>query len=238
MYDETYSPIGGPTTMDIKVLHHVGDPAPAPPKNVSVVSVPRGYGNYNDAKVTWRANIERDLAGYVLERRITGVCGNGNWYVLTQLDESTTEYIDELSTVGGNNCLAEYRLKAFDAEDNYSDASAVVQIGFGSDIWKTNTDQGNNPRVFALHPASPNPFNPSTQIRFDVPEDSHVSLNVIDMLGRKVAEIVNHNYAAGYHSTTWNAANLASGVYFLRFAASDENGIVKFSKMSKLVLTK
>lgn len=63
-------------------------------------------------------------------------------------------------------------------------------------------------------------------------------LNVFDLLGRKVGEIVNGNYAAGYHSTTWNAVNLASGVYFLRFSASDANGVVRFSKMSKLVLTK
>ena len=94
------------------------------------------------------------------------------------------------------------------------------------------------PGVFAVHDNYPNPFNPSTQIKFDLPEDGFVALNVFDVLGRKVGEIVNGNYAAGFHSTTWNAVNLASGVYFLRFAARDGNGIIKFSKMSKLVLTK
>lgn len=226
------------STGRIHLFKHAGNSAPAPPLGISAISVPRGYGNYNDAKITWRANIERDLAGYALERRITGVCGNGNWCVLAQLDESTTEYIDELSTVGGNNCLAKYRVKAFDAEDHYSDPSAVVQIAFGSDIWKANADQGNKPRVYALHPAFPNPFNPSTQIKFDLPEDSFVSLNAFDVLGRKVGEITNGNYAAGYHSATWDASKVASGVYFARFTATDGNGNIRLNKVTKLLLTK
>lgn len=215
---------------------------PAPPQNLQM-SLVQGQGGHNYPKVTWTANVEPDLAAYEVWRKVTGVCGNGAWYTLdTAVISSVTEYTDwsiSTATHGNNICQAEYKLKAKDAVGNKSDFSSSLFVGFGSDEWKVAAPrEATRPLAFAFHGAYPNPFNPSTQIRFDVPEDSHVSLNVIDVLGRKVAEIVNHNYAAGYHSTTWNATNLASGVYFLRFAASDGNGIVKFSKMSKLVLTK
>lgn len=94
------------------------------------------------------------------------------------------------------------------------------------------------PTSYSLHAAYPNPFNPSTEIKFDLPEDGFVSLNVFDVLGRKIAELVNRNYAAGYHSTTWSANDVASGVYFARFTATDANGAIKFLKINKLILNK
>jgi hypothetical protein len=102
------------------------------------------------------------------------------------------------------------------------------------------------PATFALHPNHPNPFNPSTQIRFDLPEASNVSLIIYDILGRQVAELAKGEYEAGYHSVTWNASSFASGVYLARFVArqieggqaSDASGAVKLSTTQKLVLTK
>jgi hypothetical protein len=58
------------------------------------------------------------------------------------------------------------------------------------------------------------------------------------MLGRKVGELVNENRAAGYHTVTWEAKDLASGVYFARFTATDANGSLKFSRINKLILNK
>lgn len=99
------------------------------------------------------------------------------------------------------------------------------------------------PEVFAVHPNYPNPFNPTTTIKYDLPEASHVSLVVYDLLGRKVTELVNGPKAGGYHSATWNPSTssgqvLASGVYFARFTAKDSSGNVRLNKVSKLVLTK
>ncbi|MBI5471624.1 MAG: T9SS type A sorting domain-containing protein [Ignavibacteriae bacterium] len=84
----------------------------------------------------------------------------------------------------------------------------------------------------------PNPFNPSTQIKFDLPEASHVTLAVYDVLGRKVVELVNGQVAEGYHTATWNAVDAASGVYFARFTATDAGGNLKLNKVSKLLLNK
>lgn len=72
----------------------------------------------------------------------------------------------------------------------------------------------------------------------DSPENSNVSLMVYDMLGRKVSELVNGSRVAGYHSARWNVSDVASGVYSARFTATDANGNVKLSKVSKLLLAK
>jgi hypothetical protein len=94
------------------------------------------------------------------------------------------------------------------------------------------------PTTYALHPNHPNPFNPTTTIRYDLPEDSHVSLIIYDVLGRKVAELENGMKEAGYHSALWNASDVASGVYFARFTATNADGNVKLNKVTKLLLTK
>ncbi len=94
------------------------------------------------------------------------------------------------------------------------------------------------PHSFAVHPNYPNPFNPATSIRYDLPEASHVSLVVYDVLGREVVELVNGMQDAGFKSVEWNAAGVASGVYLARFTAMDGNGSVKLAKLMKLVLAK
>jgi hypothetical protein len=138
----------------------------------------------------------------------------------------------------GGDCTAEYKLRAKDNASNYSDYSAVVEIDFSSNMWKSSGAQSERPKSFALHSAYPNPFNPSTQIKYDLPDASHVSLAVYDVLGRKVAELVNGQVAEGYHTATWNASGVASGVYLARFTATDGSGTVKLNKVSKLVLAK
>jgi hypothetical protein len=84
---------------------------------------------------------------------------------------------------------------------------------------------------------SPNPFNPSTTIRFTVPEQGHVALNVYDAGGRLVRTLVDGVRASGTHDATWdgrddNGAAVGSGVYFYRFTAG------KFSESKKMVLLK
>jgi len=93
------------------------------------------------------------------------------------------------------------------------------------------------PSSYALHQNFPNPFNPSTTFKFDLPEPATVSLVVYDLLGRQIAEVVSGRFEAGYHSRTWNATGLASsGVYFARFTAADASGMVKHAAITKLIL--
>ena len=77
------------------------------------------------------------------------------------------------------------------------------------------------PKSFALHQAYPNPFNPTTTIQFDLPEDTYVLLEVYDISGRLIKELQNYNMQAGYHSIVWNATMYSSGIYFVRLHAGD-----------------
>ena len=76
------------------------------------------------------------------------------------------------------------------------------------------------PADFALHGNYPNPFNPSTRIQFDLPERAQVTLQVLDLLGRKVVELPVLAFEAGANRTIeLNAANLSSGAYIYRLIA-------------------
>ena len=82
------------------------------------------------------------------------------------------------------------------------------------------------PTQFALHQNYPNPFNPSTQISFDIPEGSElVSLNIYNILGKKVSTLLNNVVSPGRHKIEWNAKDnegnpVASGIYFYELSSS------------------
>jgi hypothetical protein len=93
------------------------------------------------------------------------------------------------------------------------------------------------PVEFALHENYPNPFNPTTALRFDLPEVSDVTLTIYNMLGQKVRTFDYQNTSAGYHSVKWNATNdlgeqVGAGVYLYQLQTKD------FVKTRKMVLLK
>jgi endoglucanase len=94
------------------------------------------------------------------------------------------------------------------------------------------------PNGFALYPSCPNPFNPSTTLRYDLPNESKVMLKVYDMLGKEVSTLVNHSEAAGNHHVVFNAGNLPSGVYFARLTAVPNNGGKMYIQSQKMLLAK
>jgi hypothetical protein len=85
------------------------------------------------------------------------------------------------------------------------------------------TDAADLPNSFELKQNYPNPFNPSTRIRFDLPIQSEVKFEIYDMLGRKVATIIDETLSAGSYERVWDASNLSSGVYITRLVTS--NGV-------------
>jgi len=88
------------------------------------------------------------------------------------------------------------------------------------------------PTAFNLKQNYPNPFNPTTNFEFSLTEQSFVSLKVYDITGREVANVLSKNLSAGTYNQTWNAENLASGVYFYRLDAGT------FTQTKKLTLIK
>ena len=75
------------------------------------------------------------------------------------------------------------------------------------------------PSDFALQPAYPNPFNPSTRIEYSLPEASQVQLSVYNALGRRVKTLVARRQPAGHHQVIFRAGDLSSGLYYYRLRA-------------------
>jgi hypothetical protein len=86
----------------------------------------------------------------------------------------------------------------------------------------TSVEEGRGiPTTFALDQNFPNPFNPATTIEFALPHQGHVTLEVFNILGQKVATLVDEARPAGYYTVKFNGAGLASGLYFYRLSAGE-----------------
>lgn len=83
------------------------------------------------------------------------------------------------------------------------------------------------PHLFSLDQNYPNPFNPTTSIRFHIPAYEHVTLKVFDISGKEIATLVNNGLPAGRYERTFNAENLASGVYLYRLTTGSHAGVRK-----------
>ena len=119
----------------------------------------------------------------------------------------------------------QYRLKMVD--NNGSFAYSVV----------TETEVA-LPKDFAVSQNYPNPFNPSTRIDYQVPMDSKVIMEVYNITGQKVSELVNQNQTAGYYTVDFGATKLSSGVYIYRISAQENATGKNFSSIKKMMLLK
>ena len=88
------------------------------------------------------------------------------------------------------------------------------------------------PVAYELRQNYPNPFNPTTQIQFDIPEQSEVTLEVFNVMGQRVAVLAGGSYQAGQHTVEFDATNLASGIYIYRLQAGS------FDQTQKMMLVK
>jgi len=89
-----------------------------------------------------------------------------------------------------------------------------------------------HPKDFVLHPAYPNPFNPLTTISFDLPFQSHINMNIYNILGERVVVLMDGILTSGNHQIQWNASDFPSGIYFCRMQAGG------FQQVQKLLLLK
>jgi hypothetical protein len=95
------------------------------------------------------------------------------------------------------------------------------------------------PKTFALHQNFPNPFNPTTTIKYDLPVDARVILKLYNTIGQEMATVKDDMETAGYQSVKWNATTAASGIYFYRIeATSISNPRKTFTQVKKMVLLK
>ena len=101
-----------------------------------------------------------------------------------------------------------------------------------SRVESLNGNTGSIPLEYSLNPAYPNPFNPSTNISYLLPENGEIIISIYDINGRKIETLLQTNQAAGNYTINWNAKDLASGLYFVKLDADE------YVKTQKLLLVK
>jgi len=122
------------------------------------------------------------------------------------------------------------------SNDSEMDTLIVPVSGVGIMLARIELD-AQLPHILVLYPNYPNPFNPVTTLRYDLPEQTHVNITVYDMLGRQVKTLINHTQDAGYRSVIWNATNdygkpVSAGIYLYQIQAGD------YISTKKMVLLK
>lgn len=108
------------------------------------------------------------------------------------------------------------------------------KIRSGSPTMERLNTTKSTPTAFRVDPVFPNPFNPSTTIRYSLPEESNVLVEIYNSVGQIIAVPVNRTEQAGNHSMQWNAEQFPSGMYICRVRLGREN----YERMLKVILTK
>jgi hypothetical protein len=179
--------------------------------------------NIGTVTLKWQTSTETNNHGFDIERSSTNndfnkigfVAGSGN-------SNSPKDYSYMDQPTGGTSFS--YRIKQIDNNGSFHYyGPIIVTLSFLSQP--------------ELMQNSPNPFNPSTSIKFYIPNNSDVSIKIYDILGREVTTLINKQAEAGYHIVYWNGMDknnneVASGVYIYRMQAGD------FVQTKKLMLIK
>ncbi|MGA7722563.1 MAG: T9SS type A sorting domain-containing protein [Ignavibacteriaceae bacterium] len=156
-------------------------------------------------------NATTDIYGYQLQ----SMSGN-NWIPAWPLPESVDmQYSNKSLKTGG------------------TDGIAIGDPGWFTGGYTTGVTKKNNlPYTYSLSQNYPNPFNPSTVINYSLQKPSNVTMEIYNVLGQKVATLVNSYMQSGNYSVSFNANKLSSGIYFYRIAAGD------FVSVKKMMLMK
>jgi hypothetical protein len=172
--------------------------------------------------------------GYVEVSKDNG----NNWQTVTIFNAPNltwTQYSFDITTPANASTYMKVRFRL------QSDANTVGQGWWVDDIvitkYCTGTPVGITgnteiPKTFALEQNFPNPFNPVTSIKYQLPSPEKVSIKIFDILGKEVAALVNENQEPGYYEVKYDASNLASGLYFYRIEAGS------FTQTKKMMLIK
>lgn len=197
-------------------------------------AIPTGFslaGNYGDnPTLSWNANIELDLDGYKLYRSVNG----SGYSLLITLNENTTSYTDNGITIGNKfDQSVCYKLTSFDLAGRESDfcfprCTTAGQISKDAAILYNEPI----PEEYSLFSAYPNPFNPTTKIQFGIPENDNVKLSVYNMLGEKVADLVDDYLTKGFYEKEFDASKLSSGIYIYKIKTNN------FTDVKKMMLVK
>ncbi|HMS35060.1 MAG TPA: CHRD domain-containing protein [Ignavibacteria bacterium] len=175
--------------------------------------------NSNTVTLHWITSFEQNNTGFDIERssgksewtKIGFVSGSGN--KTTPVNYSFT---DRNLNIGSYN----YRLKQIDFNGNYEYFSLLNEVNIGI------------PAQYSLSQNYPNPFNPSSKIDFQLPSEGNVSINLYDISGKEILQLMNEQKRAGYYTVDLNSSLLSSGIYFYTISSGN------FVNTKKLMVVK
>jgi hypothetical protein len=171
-------------------------------------------------KLQWHNRNTEDDSIVIQRKRIV----SGSFGVIGEVASTDSVFIDTSTTAGTPYY---YRLSV-----TMKDSAELQSYPIMLKTVATSVRPLNVAVEFELYDSYPNPFNPSTTIRYALPYSSNVALAVFNALGQQVATLVNGIQQAGYHEVKFDGSNLASGVYFYRIQAGS------FVQAKKLILVR
>ncbi|MCI0449358.1 MAG: SBBP repeat-containing protein [Chlorobi bacterium] len=175
----------------------------------------------------------------------------GNIYVTGWSRSGSNFGTEDFATIKYNTIGAQKWIARFNSSGNNEDIANSIAVNAAGDVYIAGRSKlssydfevttikysqvigiepvsGSIPKSFLLHQNFPNPFNPTTQIKFDLPKQSFVRLIVYDASGRKVSTLVNSRFNPGSYLYEWIADSYPSGIYFYKLTAE---GYVQTKKM-------
>ncbi len=171
---------------------------------------------------------------------ITGGSGSVTYQWYNSDDGGTTWYTDGTAQTQSLMMFNSDFIVRCDVHDTQTgeNKSTNMTVHYGPPPPKIGTALNNKmPLIFRLEQNFPDPFNPSTIIHYEIPNDGLVTLKIYDELGREVKTLVNQYQNKGKYDINFNASNLASGVYFYQLHASTGSA-QSFISTKKLILLK
>ncbi len=180
----------------------------------------------NGVELAWVTATETDNLGFIISRSESE---NGQYQQIASYNSS-----DLLKGQGTTSQQTEYAYTDFSINQipGKTYFYRLEDVDITGKRNKLEVKQITLPEDYALAQNYPNPFNPTTTIQFNLKVPGKTSLEVYDILGRKVATLLNQEMKAGAHVVNWNARNYASGVYFYRLQSGN------FAQVKKMMLVK
>lgn len=194
----------------------------------------------NTYNLEWSESIDVDKEGidYLVYAKI-GVYEKELIYdtTATELPITYLEIVENVfESIPGNGATVTFSVSATDRIDTVH-VKGSDRVLYVNRYDYLSTQSEGVPSEFVLHANYPNPFNPTTQIRFDLPEMSNATLTIYNMIGQKIRTFNMQSAPAGYHSLTWNATNdygqqVSAGVYLYQLQTKG------FTRTKKMILLK
>ncbi len=144
---------------------------------------------------------------------------SGTYEFNQQLPDEEDWKVSEINCQGGEEIAADLTAGTVTIDLTEGEVVRCTYVNSGPVTTSADEDEKDLPQTYALEQNYPNPFNPATVIEYALPEPGDVELTIYNILGRRVATLVNDQKQAGRHQVTFDAGHLASGVYIYRLRA-------------------